>query len=212
MSQNALSYVQALYGFDAVVQRVDPSRWDDQSPCEAWLARDVVDHMAFVCAMVTGMAKGQPAAIPDGKGFPAPGAPGNVFAPYLMAMFKAPAVGPDDDPVVVWNQYRDQVLEALDDPVALEAETLSPWGHTTTDPFLAIVSADAVIHTWDLARAVGQDPIIDTALAEQGLQAMSGDEAGGSNWRQPGVMNAQASPTGSDPIDRLIAFSGRSPQ
>ena len=212
MSENSRNYVQALYGFDAVVQRVDPSRWNDQSPCDAWLARDVVDHMAFICAMVTGMAQGHPAAVPEGKGFPAPGAPGNVFAPHLMAIFKSPAIGPDDNPVAVWNQYRDQVLEALDDPGALEAKTLSPWGDTTIESFLATVGADAVIHTWDLATAVGQDPMIDPSLAEQGLQAMSGDEAEGSNWRQPGVMNAEASPVGSDPIDQLIAFSGRNPQ
>jgi len=44
MSTNLRNYTKALYGFDAVVQRVPEDRWDADSPCDGWSARDVVTH------------------------------------------------------------------------------------------------------------------------------------------------------------------------
>ena len=32
-------------GFDAAVKAVTPDKWDAQSPCEQWTARDVVAHV-----------------------------------------------------------------------------------------------------------------------------------------------------------------------
>ena len=48
MSTNSRNYTKALYGFDAVVQRVPADRWDAPSPCEGWCARDVVAHASGV--------------------------------------------------------------------------------------------------------------------------------------------------------------------
>jgi len=38
-------YRQVSDGFDAAVRAVPPDKWDTQSPCEQWKARDVVAHV-----------------------------------------------------------------------------------------------------------------------------------------------------------------------
>lgn len=211
MSDASRAYVHALFGFDAVVRRVDPSRWDAPSPCEGWSARDVVDHVCLATAMVSGMAGGKPAAIADGDGFPAPGAAGLVFAPHLMELFRGGAIG-DDDPVAVWDRYRDAAFDAVRDDDIRHQPSMSPWGHETIEAFLPMVTADAVIHTWDLATAAGLPHHIDPGLAVMGLAEMQGEERdNGKNFRQRGVMSAAVDVAGDDAVDALLAFSGRAP-
>jgi hypothetical protein len=86
MSDNLLAYIKGLFCFDAVVQRTDPARWNDQSPCERWTARGVVDHNVRVCFMIAEMARGHPVVVPEGsieRGRPTPSRDGFVFAPHL---------------------------------------------------------------------------------------------------------------------------------
>lgn len=210
MSANLRAYMKGLFGFDAVVQRTDPARWDDQSPCERWTARGVVNHNVMVCFMITEMARGNPASMPPDasveRAFPAPSQDGFIMAPHLFQKF----VGPDDDPAAVWNPYRDGVLEALDQPGALHTEARSPWGHPTVDDFLGFAFADPLIHSWDLAKAVGQDPVLDLALAQQALTHMT--QFGQTHDLRQRVSMADTVPiTGQDPVIQLIAFSGRQP-
>ena len=64
----------------------------------------------------------------------------------------------DDDPLGAFTAARDAVQAALDDPATAAQEYDGMFGRTTfaesVDGFL---SADLVIHRWDLARATGQD-------------------------------------------------------
>ncbi len=38
MSENLRNFAKALYGFDAVVQRVQADQWDADTPCDGWCA------------------------------------------------------------------------------------------------------------------------------------------------------------------------------
>ena len=211
MSDNLLAYIKGLFCFDAVVQRTDPARWEDPSPCDQWTARGVVNHNARVCFMIAEMTRGNPAAVPAGSDDTARLAPsqdGFVMAPHLA--LARPFVGPDDDPVAAWNPYRDDVLRALDQPGALEIETRSPWGHRTVDAFLGFAFVDPLIHSWDLAKAVGQVPVLDAGLAEHALDHLT-QFGQHKELRQP-IMMTDPVPVGAqDPVTRLIAFSGRQP-
>ena len=64
----------------------------------------------------------------------------------------------DDDPLGAFTAARDAIQAALDDPATAAQEYDGMFGRTTfaesVDGFL---SADLVIHRWDLARATGQD-------------------------------------------------------
>jgi len=209
MSNNLLAYIKGLFCFDAVVQRTDPARWDDPSPCEQWTARGVVDHNARICFMIAEMARGNPAAVPAGAvahGRPAPSRDGFVLAPHLAQIF----VRADEDPVAAWQQRRDEVLEALDHPGALQTEARSPWGHRTVDAFLGLAFYDPLVHAWDLARAVGQRPVLDAKLAQRALEHLT-EFGKHKELRQPISLAAPIVTIAQDPVSRLIAFTGRQP-
>jgi uncharacterized protein (TIGR03086 family) len=131
----------------------------------------------------------------------------------LLEILTGPRIGPDDDPAAVWADHRDALLAAVADPAGLDAPSLSPWGHVTTDAFLPMAGGDAVVHTWDLGKALGQEPIIDPELAEAATRAWADAATAGAPIRQPMILgDALACSDEDDPVARLMAFMGRSPQ
>lgn len=88
---------------------------------------------------------------------------------------------------------------------------MGTFGPTTPGEFIVPVGFDFVIHTWDVAVAVGIDHAIDPDLAALALAGFSGGEDAGAPLRQPNVMNDRVTTGLSDPVSQLIAFSGRNP-
>ena len=127
-------YRKRAAAFTERVEAVPAERWDDQSPCPDWKARDVVRHVCDTSDMFLGFAG------------------------------KPPAGGPsaDDDPAGAWHAHRDAIQSALEDPDTAATEYESPFGKSkfenSVDRFL---STDALVHTWDLARATGGDERLD---------------------------------------------------
>ena len=180
MSSNLRKYVQALYGFDAVVQRVDPGCWQDASPCAGWVARDVVAHSIDVTNGVTKLAGG--AASAD-------------------------ATSVADDPVAAWADARDRAVSALDSAGALQREADTPFGHMTIDQFIGILYVDPLTHTWDLARATGQQPVLDEGLCADGIAQLT---AAGDAIRVEGMFEPPVEPPAdADMATRFAAFTGR---
>lgn len=117
---------------DEFTTRVDGAagKWSDPSPCEGWDARAVVAHVVEVHrGTVAGLAGERPTP-----------------------------VGPDEDPVAAWRAARAAVEAALADPDQAAKVIRSPFGE---QPFAQLVgrlvTTDLLVHTWDLARATGQD-------------------------------------------------------
>jgi uncharacterized protein (TIGR03086 family) len=74
----------------------------------------------------------------------------------------APAPSVDDDPLAALLAARAAVEAVLDDPVLAAQQVQSPAGTMAgADMIDGVVSADLVLHRWDLARATGQDDTID---------------------------------------------------
>ena len=94
MSQNLRNYVKAIYGMDAVVQRVPDDKWSADSPCEGWTARDVVAHQIGVFDAVAQMARTGTVVFPE-----TPEVEGSI--------------------VEAWNASRDGLIESLDQPGAI---------------------------------------------------------------------------------------------
>jgi uncharacterized protein (TIGR03086 family) len=211
MTTNSRAYVGALFGFDAVVQRARPENWSARTPCERWNALDLLNHNLNIMNMIVELTLGNSALVPatgNSSEIPGPLGDGSVFAQYLL---RKPAVGPDDDPVSAWNAGRDTVLEALDRPGATTVHSRSPWGHVVVDDFLGFVFYDPLVHTWDLAQAIGEQVHLDPALTERAIQliAQPGD---GRNLRQPiSLADAVPVPADADLTTRLVGASGRDP-
>jgi uncharacterized protein (TIGR03086 family) len=157
--------------------------WDVPSPVPEWTARDVVRHLT---TWFPGFLAGSGVELPAG-----------------------PSV--DDDPVAAWEHQAAAVQALLDDP-----ETA---GRTIANPHLGqmtvagatdmIYTADVFMHTWDLARATGQDDRLDpgfSAALVDGMEAM--EEV----IRSSGHYGARVPvPDDADPQTRLLGFIGRDP-
>jgi uncharacterized protein (TIGR03086 family) len=175
--------------FEALCAATPPERWDAQSPCEEWRARDVVGHVVDMHAV--------------------------VFQPLGGQLSPAPSV--TDDPLTAFRSARADVEALLADPTRATQECDTPMGRMTIAEHVdGVPSADLVIHGWDLARATGQDDTIDpdeVASMWPGIEAM-GDEMRTPDFFGPGiVVFGPEVPVAEDaPLqDRLLGKVGRDP-
>ena len=184
MSENLRNFAKALYGFDAVVQRIQADQWDADTPCDGWCARDLVAHE---CGVIDAL--------------------GQMAETGRIAMPATPDVG--DDPVGHWNATRDRVLEALDTQGALHTHGSFWWGEMSIDRLVAFVTWDPLAHSWDLAQATGQDPHADQGVAESALRTI-GPMA--ETLRKMKLMGAPVDVADdADAMTRFLALTGRDP-
>jgi uncharacterized protein (TIGR03086 family) len=110
--------------------------WDAPAPVSGWAARDVVRHLV------------------------------EWLPPFLAggSTVRLPAIpSVDDDPVGAWQTHVDAVQALLDDPATADLTLSNP--HIGTFPVDRAIdqfyTTDVFMHTWDLARATGQDDRLD---------------------------------------------------
>jgi uncharacterized protein (TIGR03086 family) len=170
--------------FTGRVRAVRPGAWDSPAPCEGWLARDVVRHLV----------EWFPDFLKAGAGVELP---------------KGPSV--DDDPVAAWTVHSDGVQALLDDPATAQRMLSNPHiGEVPLDQAVdRFYTADVFMHTWDLARATGQDERLDPGRCAQLLDGMLPlDDV----LRKSGQYGPRVEvPENADVQTRLLAFIGRTP-
>lgn len=176
----AQRYRDLAAGFTARIDAVPADRWDDDSPCEGWTARDVVRH---VLDSERDMVK-------------------------VVGLELAPGPSVDDDPSAAWAAVRDSMQEILDDPAKSTLEYDGHFGRTnlgaTVEGFLCF---DLVIHGWDLAAATGTDTTMRDADVEWVSEIAAGL---GESIRMSGVCGpAIQVPDNADKATKLLAFLGR---
>ena len=88
MSENLRTFTQAVYAFDAVVQRTAGDQWGNDTPCDGWDARQLLEHQ---CAVLNGVQR--------------------IAETGAMARPTPPASM--DDPQAVWADTRDRLLRSL---------------------------------------------------------------------------------------------------
>jgi uncharacterized protein (TIGR03086 family) len=170
--------------FTARVEGVPAGGWDSPAPVEGWVARDVVRHLV----------EWFPAFLRSGAGIELPAGP-----------------SVDADPVGAWAAHRDAVQELLDDPGTGDRVLSNP--HIGDVPLPAAVdrfyTPDVFMHTWDLARATGQDETLDPEMCRRLYEGMLPiDEM----LRSSGQYGPRVPvPDDSDPQTLLLAFIGRHP-
>jgi uncharacterized protein (TIGR03086 family) len=158
--------------------------WDAPAPVPGWTARDVVRHLV----------EWFPGFLASGAG---------------IALEPGPSV--DDDPVGAWRAHRDQVQALLEDPATADRVLQNP--HIGALPLGPAVSqfytSDVFMHTWDLARATGQDETLDPDLCAALLEGMEPMEE---LLRSSGQYGPRVPvPDDADVQTRMLAFIGRDP-
>lgn len=125
-----------------------------------------------------------------------------------------------------WRAGAHDVQAAWTDPAVLDRPIDLPWGTFRGTEVLGVYTNEVTVHTWDLARGTGQDPVWDPtvlAVADAAIHAqlpladrapMWAEAAAsmlpGVPWEDPfgpAVAVADDAPA----IDRLVAWNGRRP-
>ena len=154
--------------------------WDASAPVAGWTARDVVGHLTT----------------------------------WLPAFLEGAAVQMQpvsDDPVLAWHSQVAQVQAILEDPGTRDRVLSNP--HIGDMPLATaidrIYTTDVFMHTWDLARATGQDDTLDPDACAGLLAGMTPIEA---MLRDSGQYGPRVEvPADADPQTQLIGFLGRDP-
>jgi len=158
--------------------------WDAPSPVEGWVARDVVGHLI----------EWLPGLLAGGAGIEL-----------------ATDVSVDDDPAAAWLAHVAAVQALLDDPATADRLLQNQYiGQLPVDQAIdRFYTTDVFLHTWDLARATGQDDRLDPQLCADLLAGMEPiDEL----LRSSGQYGARVPvPPDAGPQDQLIGFIGRDP-
>jgi uncharacterized protein (TIGR03086 family) len=184
MSEISERYRTRAAALNARIEAVPDDRWSSPSPCEEWVARDVVRHVVDTSGMFLGYIDRE---LPAG-----------------------PSV--DDDPVAAWHTARDTIQAALDDPDVAATAYTGQMGPSTFEASVdRFLSADALIHTWDLARAAGLDERLDPDEVHASLEAMTAMDAQfGEMMRSSGAFGPKLeAPAGADEQTQLLALLGR---
>lgn len=178
MSEISDRYSNIASAFSARVEGVQD--WTSPSPCEGWLARDVVAH-------VVGVHRGVLAQVAGGE-------------PVTLAA--------DDDVAGAWTDATLALHAALLDPVAAGSTVPSPFGPMPLEQLVGrIICTDTLVHTWDLARATGQDEQLD---ADAVSGAFAGLKPMDAMIRTPGLFGAKLeAPAGCDAQTEFLNFLGR---
>ncbi|MGI9085708.1 MAG: TIGR03086 family metal-binding protein [Aeromicrobium sp.] len=166
------------------VRGTPADRWNSPAPPEGWVARDVVRHLV----------EWFPAFLESGAG---------------VRLAKGPSV--DDDPVAAWQVHSDAVQELLDDPGT--ADRVLANRHIGEVPLDRAVdqfyTSDVFMHTWDLARATGQDETLDP---QKCAELLAGMEPIDDVLRASGQYGPRVEvPDDADVQIRMLAFIGRDP-
>ena len=181
MSEISERFERITQRFTDLVRAVPPGAWDNPSPCEGWTARDVVRHLTEWIPAFFGA---------QGVDFPA-----------------VPSV--DDDPVGAWETVQATIAKALADPTLAAQPVETPFStQSFADTVDMIVTGDVFTHTWDLARATGQDETLDPDQLQRMIAATAAmpEEA----LRSEGMFGpALEVADDADDQTKLLAYLGR---
>jgi uncharacterized protein (TIGR03086 family) len=158
--------------------------WDAPAPVEGWLARDVVRHLVeWLPALLSGV---------DGVDL-------------------STGISVDEDPAGAWTAHAAAVQALLDDPGTTDLLLDNPHiGQMPVDQAIdRFYTTDVFLHTWDLARATGQDDRLDPQLC---ADLLAGMEPIDEMLRSSGQYGPRVPvPPDAGPQDQLIGFIGRDP-
>ncbi len=181
-AMNALAATDRL--MTSVIAQLAPEHREKPTPCTEWNVHDVCDHVVRGCHSMAHGLRGEP--MPDA-------------GPDYMA----------NGPGKAWADAFDSLNTAAT-PEILAATHDMPFGRVTGEQAVAVITADAVTHAWDIARGADVDFAIPEDLAEFALatwQVVIPPEArpdGGFGYIVPVADDAPA-------LDRLLGFTGRQP-
>lgn len=154
--------------------------WESRSPCSEWDARGVMEHVI---------------------GF---------HDVLLLRPTGTKPSRPKDDPVGRWAVTVPAIDSAVERISAESGAADADRPPVDLGRLLPMLTTDVLVHTWDLARAVGVDHRLDPELCEISYELARSNEE---RLRAQGMFGPAVPVTeDADAPTRLIAFLGRDPE
>ncbi|MGW2543227.1 TIGR03086 family metal-binding protein [Kitasatospora sp. NPDC001574] len=178
-------YAEALAAFGDRLRLVTPDQWDAPTPCADWSVRDLVNHLTAEQLWVPEMLMGSTTSEVGGR-------------------FDGDVLG--TDPVATWTAAAEASRDAFALPGATELTVHLSFGDVSGQYYLDQLTADAVVHTWDLAEGIHHRTRLPAGLVEFALGEYTGyGDLSGSGLFDPPI----PVPDDADPQARMLALTGR---
>jgi uncharacterized protein (TIGR03086 family) len=178
-------YARCSAGFTERVHAVG-DRWKDPTPLPGWDVRELVNHVV-----------NEERWTPPLFGGSTIGDVGDRFDGDLLG----------DDPVATVDEAAAAALAAVRADGAVEGVVHLSFGDHPGREYAMQLAADHLVHSWDLARAVGADETLDPDAVIAVLDWFDGTEA---LYREMGAIGPQVDiPAGSGPQAQLLSRFGR---
>jgi uncharacterized protein (TIGR03086 family) len=179
-------FQKAVNCFDSPLHTLPEDPWSRATPCAEWDVRMLVNHVVGELAWIPPLVEGKTVADV-----------GDTLSGDLLGA----------DPLGSFHHQAGLAHTALEAPGALERTVHLSFGDTSALDYANQVAGDVLIHSWDLARAVGVD---DTLPPELVAWANGWAEGMVAQFGQYGVFAAAVPvPSDADPQTRLLATLGR---
>ncbi len=187
------TYERAMQEADRVIRGIAPDQYGAPTPCSEWNVRQLVNHLVFGNWMFARAASGERVAVEGDDD-------DDDELPDMLG----------DDPAMAFRDSADAAVAAWRRPGAVEEVCHLPFADLPGSAAMRIHFKDVVAHTWDLARATGQDEEIDPELASEALaisRAVVNDEL-----RELGAFGPAVDVGNDAPVHhQLVGFLGRTP-
>ncbi len=145
MSELIALFERAIRDFGSRVHAVDAGQWNAATPCTDWDVRELVNHVTVEQLWVPPLVDG-------------------LTVSDIGSRFDGDQLGAD--PVGAWDDAAAASLASFGAPGVVDGTVSLSSGDRPTSEYLFEMTTDALIHTWDLARATGADETLDPEVSQ----------------------------------------------
>lgn len=127
---------KACLHFGHLVHQVRPEQWTASTPCDGWDVRALVNHVTAEDLWTAPLMAGK--TVED---------VGDAFDGDVLG----------EDPAETYDRAAGEATDAVGDAGALDRTVHLSFGDTPGEEYAWQLFTDHLIHSWDLARAIGAD-------------------------------------------------------
>ena len=182
---NIEAFRRATDGFMERARKIGADQWAASTPCREWDVRALVNHVGGEWLWVGELMSGK--TIAD-----------------VGSTLDGDVLG--DDPVSTVGKGQASAVAAFEAPDAAERTVQLSFGDTPAMEYAQQMAADTVIHTWDLAAAIGSDATLDPDLVDYTYEYML---QVAELWRSGGAFGPACTAQDDSTQAKLLALTGR---
>lgn len=176
---------RAVDEFGARVSAVGSDQWTSPTPCEDWDVRALVNHLVGEDRWTSPLMDGR-------------------TIEEVGSRFDGDLLG--SDPNTAWTDAAREAVAAVSGPGAMDRTAHLSFGDVPGHEYAMQLFTDHLVHTWDLAHAIGADEKLDPGLVDACAAWFDDHEE---SYRAAGVIGPSAQPAGGSAQDALLARFGR---